>query len=84
MNKTILVLKALDAGLDVSTKEGHRLCFSENNQLGILVNRENQNGSKEEQLLLVDWSLNWFIDFCEKLPEETIFSLAASLAIMKI
>jgi len=66
----LIVLKALLNGFTV--KDGdHNLICSENNEIGVKIN--------DDQMITVDYTLNGFIKFCEKLPEAQIIELVYQL-----
>lgn len=71
---SLIVLKALLLGIKIK-HNGDTICMSENNQIGI------QLDYPSDQMYMVDWSFNWFMMFCEKLPEQQIVELAAQIAL---
>ena len=76
----LIVLKALYQGIPVPDPEGNLYYFLNGaDEFGFQY--ESERGG--EQMHLADWSLNWFLSFCDKIPEETLISLAAAIALQE-
>lgn len=73
---SLIVLKALLLGIKI--EHNNIVCMSENNQIGIQLNHPS------DQMYIVDWSFNWFMKFCETLPERQIVELAAQIALTEM
>lgn len=79
LHNSLILLKALLQGHQLETSDGVVLCMSDQNEFGTKITTT----EGEELVMIQDWSLNWFIKFAEKLSDEKITQLAASLALNK-
>ncbi len=69
--KQEIVLKALLNGAEINGEHGMIYCMSEDNKFGIKMT--NEDG--ENCVMITDWSLNWFIKFCDGLTPEQITNI---------
>lgn len=69
--KQEIVLKALLNGTEIHGDHGMIYCISEDNKFGIKMT--NEDG--EECVMITDFSLNWFIKFCDSLTPEQITNI---------
>ena len=69
----LIILKALLSGIPVDGIQNEVLCCSEEGQFGYKIS--------EDQMYVVDWSLNWFLKFCRELPPEKVMAVAAQIAL---
>jgi hypothetical protein len=75
-----IVLSALMNGIEINGDNGMIFCMSEDDKFGIKM----KNDEGEDCVMITDWSLNWFIKFCNELSELQIVQLTANLALNKI
>lgn len=73
-HNALIVLSALLEGMSIKTDSIYNICMSEDNYLCYKI---------ESQLFQADWDFNGFIKFCERMSEEEIVCLAASVALKK-
>lgn len=78
--KPEIVLTALMNGIEIQGDHGMIYCMSEDDKFGIKM----KNDEGEDCVMITDWSLNWFIKFCNELSELQIVQLAANLTLNKI
>ena len=78
--KPEIVLTALMNGIEIQGDHGMIYCMSEDDKFGIKM----KNDEGEDCVMITDWSLNWFIKFCNELSELQIAQLAANLTLNKI
>lgn len=74
MQKTLIVLKALFQGIPIKNKNSTIVC-SENDEIAIKID--------DEKCYTIEWPINDFIKFCNKMSDDEIAILAAELALNK-
>jgi hypothetical protein len=78
-----IVLEALYAGMEVELDD-LKLILTTENELAIKGTKENTvKKTKEEVLLPIDASLTWFLNACDKMPDEVFAAICMNLALRK-
>lgn len=76
--KYLIILEALELGLYITDPEqGTQYAFSDDGRLGYVLEEP------ADRLLLLDWSLNAFMAFCDKFPNDYIMELKMNIAMNK-
>lgn len=73
----LIVLKALLQGIVIEA-EDCTLCMSDDNRFGFQLEQPS------DKMYVSDWSLNWFIKFCENISEEKLIKIATQMALSEM